>query len=58
MTSKHFDEHPFKNPQEHAQKSCTIARIDENRVGGFVRLEKLLKMDPKISGFGGELRKL
>ncbi|XP_035840368.1 protein FAR1-RELATED SEQUENCE 5-like [Helianthus annuus] len=58
MANKQFDEHPFKNPKEHAQKSCTIARFDENRVGGFVRLEKLLKMDPKISVFGGELREL
>ena len=58
MANKQFDEHPFKNPQEHFQKSCTIARIDENRVRGFVCLEKLLKMDPRISGFGGELRKL
>ena len=58
MANKQLDEHPFKNPKEHAQKSRTIARIDENRVGGFVPLDKLLKMDPKISGFGGGLRKL
>ena len=58
MANKQFDEHPFKNPKEHAQKSCTIARIDENRVGGFVRLEELPKMDPKISVFDGELREL